>query len=277
MFKRIAAAFEFLTIIPLPFKRADSAGQSQIWNVRAIGRSSSVFPIVGLIMGGVYLLCFMLLRHVLSVEVCTVVVIVLGAVITGGLHLDGVSDTFDALAAKRTPSERLLIMKSGSAGPIGVSAIVLTVLLKYALLKDLLINPQLSSAFVLLSCPAAGRFAATAAMFTGKSAKAEGLGWIFIEHTGVKEFMTAAGTMFLIAALLNLYLNSGSVLCVSLQSVMIIIIISAAAKFSGAFFLRRFGGLTGDTMGAFIEGVELMFLIYLTITTGGHICQRGFI
>ncbi|MBF0457901.1 MAG: adenosylcobinamide-GDP ribazoletransferase [Nitrospirae bacterium] len=274
MIKRIAAAFEFLTIIPLPFKRADS----HVWDESGIGRSSSVFPVVGLIMGSAYFLCYAALKYVLPIEVCAVVVILVGAVITGGLHLDGVSDTFDALAAKRTPTDRLLIMKSGAAGPIGVAAIVLTLLLKYALLKNLLMNAQISSAFVLLTYPAAGRFAATAAMFTGKSARSEGLGCIFIEHTGAKEFSLAAGFMFLIVTLLNLSLNTGcGVPCVSFHSIAIIIIIAVAAKISGSFFLKRFGGLTGDTLGAFIEVSELIFLIYLTITTGGHLCQRGFI
>ncbi|MBF0555444.1 MAG: adenosylcobinamide-GDP ribazoletransferase [Nitrospirae bacterium] len=274
MIKKIAAAFEFLTIIPLPFKRAGGP----VWDESSIGKSSSVFPVVGLIMGGAYLLCFVLLRHVLPASVCAVAVITLGAVITGGLHLDGVSDTFDALAAKRTPKDRLLIMKSGSAGPIGVSAIVLTLLLKYALLKELLLSAHISNAFVLLTYPAAGRFAAAAAMFTGKSAKSEGLGWVFIEHTGVKEFMAAAGFLFIILTVLTLYLNNGAAaLFASVHSIAIIITIALAAKISGAFFLRRFGGLTGDTIGAFIEGSELIFLIYLTITTGGAVFQRGFI
>ncbi|MBF0487718.1 MAG: adenosylcobinamide-GDP ribazoletransferase [Nitrospirae bacterium] len=274
MIKKIAAAFEFLTIIPLPLTRAGGP----VWNERDIGTSSSVFPIVGLIMGSVYLLCFMLLKQVVPVSVCAVVVITLGAVITGGLHLDGVSDTFDALAAKRTPAERLSIMKSGSAGPIGAAAIVLTLLMKYTLLKELLSNAHISGAFVLLTYPAAGRFAATAAMFTGKSAKPEGLGWVFIEHTGVKEFMAAAGLLFIILTVLSLYLNNGGgALCASFHSIAIIILITLAARISGTFFLRRFGGLTGDTMGAFIEGSELMFLLYSTIITGGAVCQRGFI
>ncbi|MBF0516230.1 MAG: adenosylcobinamide-GDP ribazoletransferase [Nitrospirae bacterium] len=270
MIKKIAAAFEFLTIVPLPFKRVDVA----VWS--EIGRSSAVFPIVGLIIGGAYLLCFSALKYVLAIDVCAVFVLALGALITGGLHLDGVSDTFDALAARRTPAQRLAIMKSGAAGPIGVSAIVLTLLLKYVLLKNLLSSPQISSALVLLTYPVAGRFAATAAMFTGKSAKPEGLGWTFIEQTGVKEFIVAAGLIFLICTLLNLYLGSGvSALSAAVHSIAIIIIIAVAAKISGQFCERRFGGLTGDTMGAFIEGIELIFLIYLT--TGGHTCQRGFI
>ncbi|WP_420264266.1 adenosylcobinamide-GDP ribazoletransferase [Candidatus Magnetominusculus dajiuhuensis] len=274
MIKKIAAAFEFLTIIPLPLPKADAP----VWDESSIGKSSSVFPIVGLIIGGAYLLCFIVLRHVLPASVCAVVVITLGAVITGGLHLDGVSDTFDALAAKRTPAERLSIMKSGSAGPIGVAAVVLTLLMKYALVKELLSNAHISSAFILLTYPAAGRFAATAAMFTGKSAKPEGLGWVFIEHTGVKEFMAASGFSFIILTVLNIYLNNGGgALCASFHSIAIIILITLAARISGAFFLRRFGGLTGDTIGAFIEGSELMFLLYSTIITGGAVCQRGFI
>ncbi|MCG6553437.1 MAG: adenosylcobinamide-GDP ribazoletransferase [Candidatus Magnetominusculus sp. LBB02] len=270
MLKKVAAAFEFLTIIPLPFKRV--VGHQ--CNIEEIGRSSSVFPIVGLIMGGAYLLCLTALRAALSIEVCAVLVIALGVLITGGFHLDGVSDTFDALAAKRNTAERLLIMKSGSAGPIGVSAIVLTVLLKYALLKDLLGNGQLSGAFVLLTYPAAGRFAATAAMFTGRSARTEGLGWIFIEHTGMKEFIMAALLMFAIFTLSDIY-TGGSALCAAIHAIIVIVIITAAARMTGAFFQRRFGGLTGDTMGAFIEGSELIFLIYMAI--GGHTCPRGFI
>ncbi|MBF0319467.1 MAG: adenosylcobinamide-GDP ribazoletransferase [Nitrospirae bacterium] len=278
MIKRITAAFEFLTIIPLPFARAEGASEGRVWDESLIGKSSAVFPVVGLLMGAACLLCFLLLKLALPIEVCAVVVISLGAIITGGLHLDGVSDTFDALAAKRRPQERLSIMKSGAAGPIGVSAVVLTLLLKYALLVNLLSSAQISSAFVLLTYPIVGRFAAVAAMFSGKSAKSEGLGWVFIKHTGAKEFMAAAGFTFFFLTVSGIYLNiSVSELCISLHSIAIIIIIAISAKLSGAFFLRRFGGLTGDTIGTFIEGSEIIFLIYLTITTGGHTCQRGFI
>jgi adenosylcobinamide-GDP ribazoletransferase len=279
MIKKIAVAFEFLTIIPLPFTRAGGRSENPVWDESLIGKSSAVFPVVGLIIGAACLLCYLLLRQALPIEVCAVAVISLGAIITGGLHLDGVSDTFDALAAKRTPEARLLIMKSGAAGPIGVSALVLTLLLKYALLLSLLSNVQISGAFVVLTYPIAGRFAAVAAMFTGKSAKAEGLGWVFIKHTGAKEFLAAAAFTFFLLTASGIYLNGGGgELFIPLHSIAIIIIIALSARLSGVFFFRRFGGLTGDTIGVFIEGSELIFLIYLTVAAGGgHTCQRGFI
>ena len=63
-------------------------------------------------------------------------VAVLG-VLTGGLHLDGLADTADGLASRRPREQALEIMRRGDTGPLGVAALLFTVLLQVTALAAL--------------------------------------------------------------------------------------------------------------------------------------------
>ena len=132
--KRIIAAFQFLTIIPIR--------THQHLSLNDVASSAVFFPLVGFFQGLLLAAASFLLLKFLSPPVTSALVIMIYLLTNGGFHQDGLSDTFDALSVKSTGnqaedrSKRLAIMRDGTSGPVGITAIAVLVLLKYILLKE---------------------------------------------------------------------------------------------------------------------------------------------
>jgi adenosylcobinamide-GDP ribazoletransferase len=172
--------------------------------------------------------------------------------------MDGLSDTFDGLAIKGTGDveqdrqARLSVMREGKQGPIGCTSIVLDLLLKYALCKELLGRGRLSPLFL---APVGSRFAMVLCCFIGRPARKEGLGVLFIGRKKKRNM------------LLSLLFTIGLFLlgrpCFSLSSILFLGISFLFLMFLLVrLFESRFGGLTGDTLGAINELSELLFLAF---------------
>lgn len=252
---RFLLAFQFLTIIPL--KRMHNVSEKDI------GSSTVFFPIVGAAQGGMLTASAMVLTKVFPVELTNGLIVLLLVIITGGLHLDGLADTFDAIASRGNRDKKLAIMKDSSVGPFGVMAIVFAILLKYLSLNVLFHNSSLVTFYLsLFLLPVFSRWAMVPAIYHCKSARQDGLGRIFIEHTGIKEIITATGLVLLISFVALLITGRGSQLSAfgfQLLSGLLVLYVFclAAVRFSN----KTFGGMTGDTFGAVSEISEILFLL----------------
>ena len=122
----ILAAFQFLTLLPV--KRSFTAEQ--------IGRSTIYFPIVGIIIGLV-LAGLNFVFGVLPASLANILLVAALAISSGGLHLDGLADTFDGLAGHRTPEQRLEIMRDSRIGGFGAIALGLFLLIEYVSLNSI--------------------------------------------------------------------------------------------------------------------------------------------
>ncbi len=121
-------AVGLLTAVPVPARAATSAGGVLPWA-----------PLVGLLLGGVATGVGVLGAETVSPLVGAVLLLVVLALLTRGLHLDGLADTADGLGPLRDRDRALAVMRQGDVGPFGVAALVLVLLL------------QASSAAVLLA------------------------------------------------------------------------------------------------------------------------------
>lgn len=257
---RIALAFQFLTILPVPYGRPDSIDEKDI------GGSSAYFPLVGLVQGMLVSLLYVLVVNIFPLDVTAGLLIALLTVSNGGFHLDGLSDTFDALASRKNRERRLEIMKDSTTGPIGVVSIVLVLLLKYLSLKNILAASESWAFTALILFPVVGRWAMVPALYHGMSARQDGLGKVFLENTGKPELLIASASAFIIALLAVL---SGSHRAFNpFLVVKIVVLLSLVYALSFGlvkYFERAFGGMTGDNLGATSEITEVLWLLVFLI------------
>ena len=256
-------ALQFLTIIPIRLKTN--------YEESDIAKSSSAFIFVGLLQGVLLIAASFALNLIFHEELVIALMLLFLVIINGGFHLDGLSDTFDALSVKssgdieKDRQKRLAIMKDSTAGPIGITAIIFVLALKYLSLKGIFHMSYFTLYSTLLFMPVISKWTMVAAMYHGTSARKDGLGRIFIEGVRGREFVTS--TILLLILLMAFYFAFIR-FAPEIQYVFNIILLIMMYIFSRLWIgicNRKFGGLTGDNLGALSELTELIFL-FMVIT-----------
>ena len=238
---RFLDALRFLTIIPL----------HREFSPEKIGQSMGYFPLVGLILGLGLAGMSLVLEMVLPLALVNIILIVSLVVLTGGLHLDGLVDTCDGLAVRRTPEERLDVMRDSHAGGFGVIGVCCLLLLKYISLTSV---PDSARIAAIILMTVIGRWGAVYAVFAYPYARLHGLGKAFKEQLKWQHLMLATGTVVIVSAVLG---RLGGILV--MVGVWLIVIALAS------YLKKKFGGLTGDSYGAVVEVAEVGVLIIVTL------------
>jgi adenosylcobinamide-GDP ribazoletransferase len=240
----LRAAISFLTRLRIrPSRTGDPA----------IGASIPWFPAVGaaigLSVGGVYAG----LRALEAPAIVASTVAVLGGVVlTGGLHEDGLADTADAMGGVG-PEHAFTIMADPAHGTYGVLSLVGSVLLRVGALASM---PSGTGVFVAVSANAVGRGAAVGVMAAFRSARPTGLGATYCDR--IRRSVAIAGITP------ALVLTIGRLGWSGLASIVVAAGIAAAI---GLATHRRYGGVTGDVLGAVEQLTEMStYLILATIT-----------
>jgi adenosylcobinamide-GDP ribazoletransferase len=233
------ASTDMNTILILP---AASAGDEE---TRLTGRSIIYFPLVGLVIGLLLALLYILFRAFLPSAVDSVLLLAALVVITGAHHIDGLMDTCDALVAGRTRVQRLEIMADTRVGAFGITAACLLLLTKYVCLSSAL------SLSALLTFPLLSRWAITGLVLLFPAAKESGSFTALKDGAGWNGFAGATAIALAACILLN-GLLIGPLLMAGLFGLLYCL---------GLLFKRLFGGLTGDCCGAMIETGEVITLV----------------
>lgn len=247
--RAIRLALAFLTIVPLaPPAGAGDQDESELEADLAASRFA--YPLVGLLLG--LLLAALssgLDRLGAGPGVAAFALVVAGVALTGGLHLDGLADSFDGLFLWGGPERRLAVMRDPHVGSFGVSALVLVLLGKYVALESL---PGPERSLSLLAAAATSRSLLLVSAGLANYARAEGTGGILIRAT------TRRDALFGALAALGLALTAGPA---GLGAG-----IAALALAAGwtRLAIARIGGITGDTLGALVELSELLVLMVLS-------------
>lgn len=261
-FSQLALAIEFLGIIPVPFFRGSIASDEDI------GRSSLFFPVVGFIYGMILVLSSLIIAPFVSKEVCGILICLISLILSRGLHIDGLSDTFDALGARCSRERKLEIMKDSTVGPFGVTAIIFILLLKIFLSASLVGQGGLFYCSILIF-PVIGRWSMVIAIYFGRSARDDGLGKIFFTYTKrIEIFWSSFITVNILglAVLVDNGMRFFSFRGFLFFMVMPIVLISSI--FWLHMFTRSFGGLTGDNLGAICEISEALSLLVFVVIGG---------
>ena len=260
--KSAALAFQFLTIIPVKVKGEVSE--------KNISDSTEFFPFVGLFQGLLLSIAALLLIRLFSTEVTSGLVLLVYVLTNGGFHLDGLSDSFDALSIKSTGDKerdrekRLAVMKDSTTGAIGAVAIWFTLFLKYLLIREcFLTSSLLYGCFILFMMPILSKWALVSAMFCGRSARKDGLGRIFLEgvrykHLVVSTVLTLA--IFLAPFFILRIFQKSNEWQLVLFCISVMVMIYFFTLLLSRLFVARFKGMTGDNFGAIHEMTEILFL-----------------
>jgi len=164
--KRILLMVGFLTRIPVPFK-IDGTEEDY-------GKGLVFAPVVGLLIGGILTILFYILKRFFPPGVTGILLIAAYIMLTGGLHLDGLGDTFDGIFSNRSREKMLEIMRDSRIGTNAVLAVICVVILNYALLSSI---PLSGLPKALLLFPVAGRIGSlVGAGSTVYAREGEGLG-----------------------------------------------------------------------------------------------------
>lgn len=235
--KYLRLAFSFLTIIPVPV--------DENVDLHDLGRAAGWYPLVGALIGGAVALLKWGAEAFVPPFAAAVLAAGGWALLTGGLHLDGLADCCDGMLAAATPERRLEIMKDPRLGTFGGAGLVLQLLLKVALLSTL------SGVSLVLAVPLAAALGRWSVLLAARQqqARSEGLGAAF-----------AAGLHWqtcLAAVLVPLALT----LAAGFRGLAAIVAVHLLGLGIFALARRRLGGVTGDVMGMLIELSETVVLL----------------
>jgi adenosylcobinamide-GDP ribazoletransferase len=237
-------AWRFLTLLPGGIKDAEIAP-------RDLGRSAAYYPLVGLILGMVLWGSYWLLSHAFPRTLCDGLAILLLVILTGALHLDGLADTLDGLAAGKSAAERLQIMRDHRVGTFGAVGLIVILGIKFLALNSL---PEEVLGKALLVSLALSRWSMVQLIYRAPYARPEGgLGKVFKENVRKGE-MILATALSLIAAVF-LFRFWGALLWLT---------IGFSALGIQVFFKRKIGGITGDVLGAANEVHEVLALLLIS-------------
>ena len=221
-------------------------------------QSMKFFPLVGIILGLIMYTAHTLLSlYINSSLVIAAVIVVIYVILTGALHLDGLSDTFDGIFSYRSKQRMLEIMKDSRVGANGVIVLVLYFILNIIFLADLESIDLPMGAFILLY-PVVGRMNTVINCATAPYARTSGMAKDFVEQTDYKGFLISfLITMGYAYAVLTYFKLDISIIA-------IVPIMAILGYYFARLMTRKIGGVTGDTLGAVLEltQVIMLFLLY---------------
>jgi len=225
-------AIQFLTIIPIKVSVTEES----------YAKSPMFFPTVGFIIGVILIIFLKLFSLVFPKFLVAALILTILTFITGGLHLDGLGDFFDAFKGGRTKEKILKIMEDPRIGVIGTIAICLILILKFTSILNILKSNKIS--FLILA-PALGRWAIVELCFFSHPASETGLGAPHIEGVGLREFLFA---LFSINFILTFFCGLLGFLLFAFVFIFDFIFLKYCEK--------KISGITGDILGAGCELTE---------------------
>ncbi|MDG4756806.1 adenosylcobinamide-GDP ribazoletransferase [Micromonospora sp. WMMD710] len=223
------------------------------------GTAMALAPLVGALLGALLAGVLLLVGAVAAPLVAATVTVGAAALLTRGLHLDGLADTVDALGSYRRGAAALEIMKKPDVGPFGVVALVVVLLVQAAALTDLAARPWPACLAAVVAATAAGRLGVTVACRRGvPAARPDGLGALVAGTVGPLALAAGAVTVVLLAV--------PAVPGRPWQGPLAVVAALAVAVALLGHVVRRLGGITGDVLGATIEVVTTLVYLGLVLS-----------
>jgi adenosylcobinamide-GDP ribazoletransferase len=233
----LLGAMQFLTRVPVRTPAAVPHHRVVPW-----------FPVVGALVGAAVGGVAVGLAELVPLTVAAACAVVVGLLVTGAFHEDGLADVADAFGGGWTVERRLEILKDSRHGTYGVAALASSLVIRVACAASILAPGALFASFV--AAHTLGRSAAVVAMRTAPPAADSGLG------------VSAATALRPVPA--GIGIAAGIVAVTVLAGWWVVPFLGAAAVGTVAtvwLAVRKIGGLTGDVLGAVEQVVECLVLV----------------
>jgi adenosylcobinamide-GDP ribazoletransferase len=248
--RAIRAAWMLLTRIPLPARWAFEADDDDM-------RAAPLwFPLIGaklgVLVGGVYAVLF----DVVGPFTAAALALSIGALLTGGLHHDGLADVADAFGGGWSVERRLEIMKDSRIGAYGTLALVAAFVVQTSALAQ---HGRAQGFAIVIAAHTLGRGAVVVLMRLAPRASSTGLGSSYARGLTVAATVGAA-----LSALVFGALALGWLVVFAAEAA------AGAVALMGVLAWRKIGGMTGDVLGAAEQLAETAVLV-----TGAALVRHG--
>lgn len=236
MINGLILSLQFLTRIPV--------NKSIDFNHENIRKSTFFFPYIGVLLGAIVALSYYAILP-LNRDIASFIAVLMIIVLTGGLHLDGLSDTADGFYSARDKEKMLVIMKDSRIGAFGVISLILIILFKYILISNLDNNVGL----ILMLSLGNSRLTVLIQMAYKKTSRPGGLGELFSKSNPKGYILWSIIGYIIIISIVNIKFL--------IPLIGTIILGEIITKIT----YKKIDGFTGDVYGATIELSEALSLL----------------
>ena len=252
LLRSIAAAFAMYSKFPVPQVE---------WEAGTLALALCCFPLVGVAIGLVLFAWLWLAAYLGFGTILTAALALLLPVgLSGGIHLDGLCDTADALGSHQSKERKLEILKDSHIGAFGVMTCALYLLLFFAAWCQILPMDRRTMRIAAL-VPVLSRGCSGLMAVTMPNARGTGLLAAFTQSvrlTGVRVILTAWILLSGAAMIIICPLAGIPAVCAAMLVVLYFRIMCR----------RQFGGITGDLAGFFLQLCELACILALAVFPG---------
>lgn len=247
--KRFIGLLQFMTRIPI---KADMGFDEEFH------KSIVYFPLVGIVIGLISFIIGSLAIQIFDPFITAIIIVAGEVILTGGLHIDGLGDTFDAIYSNRDKERMLEIMKDSRLGTNSLLAILFLILIKIGLLNSA-INSNLMCLIIFM--PMISRLGVIVMLYKTVTPRKVGMGNIFIGKATKGMFITAILYTVAILVLISkfVFLSTNLNIIKLLLSIVVVMLFDYLFK---NHIYKKIDGVTGDILGCTIELGELIFLLF---------------
>lgn len=238
------SAVGFFSRIPVP--------HSMVHDGSLLDSATRYLPLVGFLVGAMSAAVYGGVALALPIPVAVVLSMGAAALLTGAFHEDGLTDTADGFGGGWTVERKLEIMKDSRIGTYGAITLLLSMLLRYALLVSLSERVSLGeAAAVIVVVHVGARLGPVVVMMVLR----------YVRLDGTSKVKPVAKAISPASVLVSLVLAAGLTVAVGgVPALLPLAVVPPVALLCARFFHRHIGGYTGDTLGACEQICELALL-----------------
>lgn len=231
-------------------------------------RGVALWPAAGIVIALFEALIFWAAMHILPLSAAAALALLGELWMTRGFHLDGLCDTADALFSSRSRERMLEIMKDSHIGTFGVVAAIADLAFKY-----LLLTASAMPLFLILAAPVAGKMVQSLCMYRAVYPRESGLGKSYIGRIPLHIAIISAlfGALW-VGACLGIGIICTGIGCRTAIGIPVLFGVVGLCFILAWLFRRHMekaiGGMTGDTLGAASEIIEIFYMLLVVALEG---------